>query len=819
MYFDEDSLATCAPIRKPKKRKFKTRTHRAAAIRALDHLLLIDGRWHWVKVQYDFHQLATLLLKIAMADESSLPKGWELQFTSKREVTKASLNELNYSLLRWSAALKDEDNEQRSELDAVSNRHQFLHQCLRSKSAQVVQSKIVLDLDQESELKKLLLKTRHNPPFQNSQLCRIARFVFWCGGEVAFERFATAMNRTPRHYIDYVKRLDRAINWTKSLQKRLETESKLSVSHDFDNNDLNDELHQWMDSMKLPYKGKGKIEMRLKKSINKYTNAKKLVLAKAERKLPAQIAALAICVKQGNQLLQSSIGPAFFESHAENSLEDSARFQIEISASPCFVELVKFFNERPPKCGQGENAVRRTMKHMANGNRLQDIRYVLETRLGIGTEVQLRPLRIALQRYGRVLGDNDRKGRSEIFDQVEDDFIVTSVDRVLRWLELFPNGVFTRGLCERTTGVLRQLRELADIKPFQKVIGQVLVRWSNRTDQIRDCFEDEKELPRELRSWLRRLTWFQRLAGEQVRLPSSLTKLLESPRRQQRELQHLAALEEKEGLNHKQYCRLKCLIEKPFDQQRFERQAIELTMELCVLSAVESLRTLLMGVVRQVWVDVAGEPLPSDWSDQRCTEYAQWAARMEPHEKKLLQQILSAHANFGANAKSTLPFNQVWIEKSKSRGYKIGDWLNAASEEVRIDDKALRIEVCYEPFETLLMGSIFNTCLAPDGCNEMSVLANAAHANKQVIYVRDRGGQIVARKLVAVNRDDQLVGYNCYVQSGFDDDGRKKLTAAVDSFCERLADRVGWTLSDSGMPQGLGHFWYDDGAVDWSRIQ
>ena len=174
---------------------------------------------------------------------------------------------------------------------------------------------------------------------------------------------------------------------------------------------------------------------------------------------------------------------------------------------------------------------------------------------------------------------------------------------------------------------------------MQSEIKDILATWSSRSEQIRDCFPNESALPRELRSWLRRLTYFQRLTGSEIRIPASLMKLLEGPRREIREREHLAKLEENGQLNHKQACRLKSLRSKPSNQEKFDRKAILLAMELCVLSAIESLRTLLMNPVQNRWIEMSGKKMPSDWSDQRCIAYADWVEEMMPAQKLSLIHI------------------------------------------------------------------------------------------------------------------------------------------------------------------------------------
>jgi hypothetical protein len=226
---------------------------------------------------------------------------------------------------------------------------------------------------------------------------------------------------------------------------------------------------------------------------------------------------------------------------------------------------------------------------------------------------------------------------------------------------------------------------------------------------------------------------------------------------------------------------------------------------------------LLLGLAKKVWQDATGQSVPGNWSDQRCIEFAGWIGRMQPSEKRLLRQIFDAYQRHGQDAKQRQPFNRAWIEDQRNSGFRINHWILPAMEQVRVGGQRFTISICHDPCELLLMGVLFDTCLAPGGCNEMSVLANAADVNKQVLYVRDERGQVVARKLLAVSRKSTLLGYYCYLSYDASEDCVvcKSLSDFISQYCGRLAAKVGWQLANEGEPIGLGHFWYDDGEVNW----
>lgn len=105
-------------------------------------------------------------------------------------------------------------------------------------------------------------------------------------------------------------------------------------------------------------------------------------------------------------------------------------------------------------------------------------------------------------------------------------------------------------------------------------------------------------------------------------------------------------------------------------------------------------------------------------------------------------------------------------------------------------------------------------------CNQLSVLANAYDANKQVVFMfadDDRGKRhAVARQLIAVSRDFKLLRYGCYMSFRLNSTVREEIETAIASYCGQLAARCGLELADKGSPQAIGdHFWYDDGECQW----
>jgi hypothetical protein len=197
--------------------------------------------------------------------------------------------------------------------------------------------------------------------------------------------------------------------------------------------------------------------------------------------------------------------------------------------------------------------------------------------------------------------------------------------------------------------------------------------------------------------------------------------------------------------------------------------------------------------------------------------FAKWAVDMDDDERQSLCQILSAYDAHGAAYKRHLPANKKWIDKAISHGVQMDSWYDCEPYRGTVDGREVTIAIVQDPYEVFLMGSYFNTCLSLGNCNEMSVLANAHDANKQVIFMRDRDGKVLARQLVVISRTFGFTGYHCYVGVDHRETTTRNLyISAMASYCGHWARRCGLVPADSGEPETISElFWYDDGVHEW----
>jgi hypothetical protein len=136
--------------------------------------------------------------------------------------------------------------------------------------------------------------------------------------------------------------------------------------------------------------------------------------------------------------------------------------------------------------------------------------------------------------------------------------------------------------------------------------------------------------------------------------------------------------------------------------------------------------------------------------------------------------------------------------------------------EVRVDaedDRQVVIRLEQDSLEVLKMGTYVGSCLGLGGGLSYSAAAALLDVNKQVLYARDQHGSVIARQLVAISDNDQLVPFSVYPQST-----PSWLQLAFDRYDTRLAAALGISRIDPNQAYDienvLSHDWWDDGAWD-----
>jgi len=204
--------------------------------------------------------------------------------------------------------------------------------------------------------------------------------------------------------------------------------------------------------------------------------------------------------------------------------------------------------------------------------------------------------------------------------------------------------------------------------------------------------------------------------------------------------------------------------------------------------------------------------------------------------RRILRTLLVHEAAGGRDWIRTHPANVAWLDCMRARGVNVKRWLEGVRECHRIDGAQWELYTERRPLRVLQMGSLFSTCLRPGGDYAYSAVANAAEANKQVLYIRSPEGRILGRKLIALARPagdaagrGLLVGFRSYGACDSKDWTPRShaspwVKILFDLACAKLAAEAGvrfeagreelWSASET---LALFAHWYNDGPEppDW----
>ncbi|MEM9645847.1 MAG: hypothetical protein AAF989_12725, partial [Planctomycetota bacterium] len=184
--------------------------------------------------------------------------------------------------------------------------------------------------------------------------------------------------------------------------------------------------------------------------------------------------------------------------------------------------------------------------------------------------------------------------------------------------------------------------------------------------------------------------------------------------------------------------------------------------------------------------------------------------RMRSIGVRLLAQSFEHPSETTTSDASQHKENKRFLERMADRDIDLEPWLSPGFRHRITNQQQPHYEIAFgrKPFDYLLMGMHFQTCLSPDSFNFFSAVANAVDINKQVLYGKTSDGKIMGRCLVALTDEGEINVFNRYShdsQWGFAD--------AALCFIKELAERMGTSITDGGSVSPLvSDEWYDDGA-------
>lgn len=161
------------------------------------------------------------------------------------------------------------------------------------------------------------------------------------------------------------------------------------------------------------------------------------------------------------------------------------------------------------------------------------------------------------------------------------------------------------------------------------------------------------------------------------------------------------------------------------------------------------------------------------------------------------------------------PANKAFVKKMKGIGVQMDPWLAPPppSDTPTANGKIFRLGISLDPFDILMMGEHFKSCLSLHGGNFYSTITNAVDINKRVLYARDPAGKVAGRCLLALTDQGRIQTFHPYCH-----DGNAEFDKLASAFASDLAARMGTTTSLEGEVSTLvAARWYNDRPEDLSH--
>ncbi|MGI9429925.1 MAG: hypothetical protein ACR2NM_14785, partial [Bythopirellula sp.] len=776
-----------------------------------------EGKLLLVRGKSDPPQMVRYLTHLdALSSHIVTPSDVGFPRDSAEEVTVSMLTESGRALTKWSRALTtrhrrrqtsgDDLTEQR-EIQDLGARLKQLHGWRRQAACDgtVDRSPWMLDGDQEATLESVLKRSRRD----SGSFPKLARLVMWIAGQQATSRFCDAAQLL----VDSSPETDARKLLRASLAK-LDVWQQRSAFENWGN--LRREMGRWIGQLPPHIVARAGLSSKLRgrefpdRIAEQRASCKQALRECSDGRRHRIAAAIASIVSSDNSAapLPQHLVRSWIESNDDSAIQRSTLALLAEAKQPAYDKLLYALDELPVLPIENLRFIR---QQLCSSQTTQDIKWALTNDLQYYfDDPAVRPSWARQQVEALALasiklsGSRLRRFLDSIHSAEDRDVVADFV----RWTATLPRAVRTPRVCQLIEATLFEvlLPGISQLKSHGKLRDWI------RSNKVKAAHRSPETF-----HWTEKIHQCQNAMGMERSLPTAVRSLLDFRQTRRAEHEHLRRLDSRGLATDSQIARMRYLSDSSNSASEANaRKLLRVTQASYVHIAMKALRY----AVRSEAVAVVGERLtellPST-SLHRLLQSAAWVRAMSATERQLLDEVLEAHQVFGADYKCNLPINDQWIAAARARGIDVDAWLTPTPSEVRIGDSKIRISTAHDLVDIFLMGTYFDTCLSLGQENQLAVLANAADANKQVIFLHDQHGRVLGRQLLTINKDDGLLGYYCYLnEEGTNEDRRKKLAAALATYCGQLAQRCGVPLAEVGAPASLGdHFWYDDDPVEW----
>jgi hypothetical protein len=242
--------------------------------------------------------------------------------------------------------------------------------------------------------------------------------------------------------------------------------------------------------------------------------------------------------------------------------------------------------------------------------------------------------------------------------------------------------------------------------------------------------------------------------------------------------------------------------ERPLAATPLAHYRLQLEKNLCGARLVRMEADILASLSEGFQTDAKHEPV----------RHALQIVRAMDDNRQALRKFLKAHFAGNTDYLLTHALTKRWIKKHP--GIPMETWLKGIPFTRQTEQwGAIRVELETDPLEVLKLGTYAGSCLGLGGGLAFSAAAALLDINKQVLYARDNKGTVLARQLVAISEQNELVCFEVYPMSV-----DRALLQMFHEYDEHFASALGLnSYSGKGSRDYkieciLSENWWDDGA-------
>ncbi len=393
-----------------------------------------------------------------------------------------------------------------------------------------------------------------------------------------------------------------------------------------------------------------------------------------------------------------------------------------------------------------------------------DIEYDLDDYLGAIITILMRIYDSNWQNIGRCF-----KIALRTYGDGEDDLFISKLQDWLEKHSLPPH-------------FLQYVQQTLLLPEYFKPLLQILITFSTIPEhfqpRLKQFIENwlSPETPRQVPSYINsiikmedtervlRIMGYYKLIHGEFALPERLERIVNTPKMLQNEISFLKQQKEAGKLSSNQLKRLEKLQKQLEALEQFQRtlqKEFEKELKKQEISLpFEALKHHRRQILELWWHGhFADLPFPDN------PIYAQNALTLietSTANKRTLKKLIWLYSK-GETIYEHFPENQEFLKDFAKNKGNVSGWLSPYKREFQIKDDVWTVYVSEDPLEILMMGSYFSTCLSPGKGNEFATVANAVEVNKKVLYIRNKNGRVIARKLIALNKRNRLIiGFRTY---------------------------------------------------------